>query len=66
MTEPSEYFFAFFTMNLVNELVTQTNLYQDQTYPGGNDNFTPVCAEEILAKIGVVIAIYGVVQTAQT
>jgi hypothetical protein len=53
-------------MNLVNELVTQTNLYQDQTYPGGNDNFTPVCAEEILAKIGVVIAIYGVVQTAQT
>ena len=43
-------------MNLVNELVTQTNLYHDQKYPDGNGNFTPVCAEEILAYIGVIIA----------
>ena len=56
LTEPIHYFLAFFTMNMVNDLVAQTNLYHDQKCPDNNDNFVPVCAEEIQAYIGVVIA----------
>ena len=56
LTEPTHYFLAFFTMNMVNELVAQTNLYHDQKYLDVNDNFIPVFAEEIQAYIGVVKA----------
>ena len=41
---------------MVNQLVAETNLYHDQKYPEGDPQFVPVCAEEILAYIGVVIA----------